>query len=173
MEKIYHITSSPNKIKSEGFQPKENIRETPKDDDRIQEVAENLDFNYPIDRTNANFFYPSIQDIPYNYSNNHIVVVNCSQISKKMFMADRDLRDNIVFGDESQEKVLKYLRSIIPLDSANITTMRKSIDGTPEIIVHGQIRPEFIVEVCRGKFPVVSMFCLFDNILYPLLSTQP
>lgn len=62
-----------------------------------------------------------------------------------------DLRDDIVFGDKSQEKVLKYLRSIIPVHPENITTVRKSIDGTPEIIVYVQIQPELILKVRRGK----------------------
>lgn len=152
MKKIYHVTNSPIDIKKDGFRPSGNIPEIPNDDLSIQEVSSKEGINYPIDRKNANFFYPRLDDIPYNYQNSHVVVLKCGDISKKAYVANRDIRDDIVFGDTSDSNIMSYLESIQQCSTSEIHQFADRISGTPEVVIHGHISPQHILKVERGKF---------------------
>lgn len=152
MKKIYHITNSPIDIKRDGFKPSGNIPEVPNDDLRIQEVSRQEGISYPINRKNANFFYPRLDDIPYDYQNSQVVVVRSDDISKKAYVANRDIRDDIVFGSASDNKIVSYLESIQQCTTSEIHKFTNRISGTPEVVIHGHISPQHISKVDRGKF---------------------
>lgn len=152
MTKIYHITNAPRDIEEEGFRPSENIGRVPDDERQINEVAKRENKEYPISRTNANFFFPSLDVIPYNYKREHVVVVDSTDISRNIFIADRDIRDEIIFGENSDENIISYIESISKTSPNQMNQSISNINGTPEIIIHGQIPPRKILEVKRGKF---------------------
>jgi len=151
-KKIYHVTNSALDIKQSGFRPSENIPEVPRDDIRIQEVSSQNEEEYPIDRNRANFFYPSLQSIPFDYANLHVIVVDCTEIKKRAYVADRDIRDDIVFGNATNDKILSYLESIHKCPPERVHDYINEISGTSEVIIHGKIDPSHIIKIERGKF---------------------
>lgn len=144
---IYHITNNPIQIKRSGLRPEENISELPSDDVYIQDIAQKNELDYPINRRKANFFFPNLDSIPYDYNTAHIVAVDVSKINRSMYVADRDLRDSVIW-DKSEESAVEYVKSISKVQHSNDI---RHIDGTPELIIHGNIATEHIVAVERGK----------------------
>lgn len=153
MSDIYHITNNPNSIKENGLRPDKNISEMPKDSIFINKVAEKHNIEYPIRRRKANFFFPSLKTIPYDYARNHIVVININDIkSSNVFIADRDIRDDIIFNEKTEQRAKDYINSVFKVNPNNIRNKIQDIIGTPEVIIHGHIRSENISKIERGKF---------------------
>lgn len=151
MINFYHITNNSESIRKNGLYPKDQIDDIPNDSKFIYEVAEVYNMSYPIKRREANFFFPSLSVIPYNYDNKHIVVVNQKDISRDIFVADRDIRDDIIFGNKTDKKAKSYIESVSKV-SSDINSYTQNIEGTPEVIIHGHISTNKISEISRGKF---------------------
>lgn len=152
MSYIYHITNNNIQIQENGLNPSDNINEIPNDSRLINKIANENNINYPIKRGQANFFFPNLDSIPYNYRNNHIVVVDIKKISRDIYIGDRDIRDDIIFGEKSDEKIMSYINSIRKIKSSNINKYIENISGTPEVIIHKSISKDKISKICRGKF---------------------
>lgn len=153
MSDIYHITNNPNSIKENGLRPDKNITEMPKDSIFINKIAEKHNIEYPIRRGKANFFFPSLKTIPYDYDRDHIVVININDIKySNVFIADRDIRDDIIFNENTEQKAIDYIDSVINVKPNNIHNKIQKIIGTPEVIIHGHIKSENISKIERGKF---------------------
>jgi hypothetical protein len=153
MSNIYHITNNPNNIKENGLRPDKNISEVPKDSMFINKIAEKHNIEYPIRRGRANFFFPSLNTIPYDYDRKHIVVININNIkSSNVFIADRDIRDHIIFNEKTEQRAKDYIKSVLKVNSNNIHIKTQEIIGTPEVIIHGHIRSENMSKIERGKF---------------------